>query len=97
MMERKNNDIRPIFYKSADEMDKPVSELIEELRTDITNVRGKLGDIRRSYGWDDRIEHLEGGLTCMLVAMYDTMETLKKFEERIRAVEEKQNEFMMQL
>lgn len=77
-----NKDKNPIFYKSAEEMDKPLSELMEELRRDVSKIRGKLSDIRRSYGWDDRIEHIEGGLTCMLVAMYDTMEEWKRFEEK---------------
>ena len=85
-MERINKDRNPIYYKSADEMDKPLSELMEQLRSDISNVRGKLYDIKRSYGWDDRIEHIEGGLSCMLVAMYATMEEWKKFEDKHRAV-----------
>jgi hypothetical protein len=68
-----NKDLNPIFYKNAEEMDKPLSELIENLRSDIAKIRGKLSDIRRSYGWVDRIEHIEGGLTCMLVAMHHTI------------------------
>jgi hypothetical protein len=83
-MERKNKHMNPIFYKDAKEMDKPLSELMEELRIDLSKIRGKLSDIKSSYGWDDRIEHIEGGLTCMLVAMYATMEEWKKFEEKIK-------------
>jgi len=81
-MERKNKDRNPIYYKSAEEMDKPLSELMEELRSDLCKVRGKLHDIKRSYGWEDRIEHIEGGLTCMLVAMYATVEEWQKFERK---------------
>lgn len=81
-MERKNKDRSPIYYKTVEEMNKPLSELMEELRSDINKVRGKLWDIKQSYGWDDRIEHIEGGLTCMLIAMHSTMEEWKKFEER---------------
>ena len=77
-MERINKDPNPIFYKNADEMDKPLSVLMEELRNDIVKVRGKLFDIKQSYGWKDRIEPIEGGLTCMLIAMYSTMEEWKK-------------------
>ena len=87
-MERKNKDTNPIYYKNADEMDKPLSELMEELRNDVSRIRGKLHDIKRSYGWEDRIEHIEGGLTCMLVAMHGTMEEWKKFEER-KSLEDK--------
>jgi len=81
-MDRKNKDRKPIFYKNSEEMDKPLSELMEELRGEISNTRGKLHDIKYSYGWDDRIEHIEGGLTCMLVAMYDVMEEWKRFENK---------------
>lgn len=78
----KNKDKNPIFYKNSDEMDKPLSELIEELRCDISKIRGKLYDIRNSYGWGDRIEHIEGGLTCILSAMYLTMQEFKLFEDK---------------
>lgn len=72
----------PIFYKSVEEMNKPLSELMEELRSDLVQIRGKLLDIKYTRGWEDRIEPLEGGLTCMLVAMHETMEEWKKFEKR---------------
>jgi len=78
----KNKDRNPIYYKNADEMEKPLSELMEELRIDISRVRGKLFDIKQSFGWEDRINFIEGGLTCMLIAMYSTMEEWKKFEEK---------------
>jgi len=77
-----NKDTNPIFYKNSEEMAKPLSELMEELRNDVTKIRGKLYDIKRSYGWEDRIEHIEGGFTCLLVAMHSTMEEWKVFEER---------------
>jgi hypothetical protein len=72
----------PIYYKSSEEMAKPLSELMEELRSDISKVRGKLHDIKHARGWDDRIEFLEGGLTCMLVAMHHTMSEWKEFEQK---------------
>jgi hypothetical protein len=81
-MKKKNLDNNPIFYKNKEELDKPLYDLMEQLRTDVANVRGKLHDIKRTYGWDDRIEHLEGGLTCMIVAMSDTAQEWKKFEEK---------------
>jgi len=81
-MERINKDRNPIYYKNAEEMDKPLSELMEDLRNEVSRIRGKLHDIKSSYGWEDRIEHIEGGLTCMLVAMFGTMEEWKKFEEK---------------
>ena len=78
----KNKDRNPIYYKNAEEMDKPLSELMEDLKRDITTVRGKLFDIRQSYGWEDRIDFIEGGLTCLLIAMHSTMTEWKEFEEK---------------
>jgi len=72
---------KPIYYKTIEEMNKPLSELMEELRNDISSIRGKLFDIKMTYGWEDRIEHIEGGLTCMLVAMHSTMKEWEKFED----------------
>ena len=88
-MERKNKDTNPIYYKSAEEMDKPMSELIEELRCEIDRTRGKLHDIKRSYGWDEWIVTYEGGLTCMISAMHSFKEELEKVEGKQRAMAEK--------
>lgn len=82
IMKRKNNNYVPIYYKSKEELDIPMHKLIEALRNDICKVRGKLFDIKKTYGWDSRIEYLEGGLTCMLVAMYDTSEEARNFEAK---------------
>jgi len=81
----------PIYYKNLDEMNKPLSELMEELRYDISAVRGKLFDIKMEYGWEDRIDFIEGGLTCMLAAMHTTM---KEWEEFERNQIEKQNKIV---
>ena len=88
-MTQVNKDRRPIYYKNAEEMDKPLSELMEELRTEIDNTRGKLHDMKRSYGWEDLIEPLEGGLTCMIMAMYGTMMDFKEYEYKQREKAEK--------
>ena len=74
----------PIYYKNAEEIDKPLSELMEELRMEIDKIRGKMFDIKCFYGWDDRIEPLEGGLTCMLMAMYGLMKEFKDYEDKQR-------------
>lgn len=73
---------KPIFYDSAEEFDKPVSELIGQLRTDLVKVRGKLHDIGFEHGFKDKIEHLEGGLTCIISAMYNTVKDFKEWEEK---------------
>ena len=81
-MKKKNPEHNPIYYKNKEDLDKPLFDLMEQLRSDIAQVRGKLHDIKYTYGWKDRIEHLEGGLTCMIVAMYETGLEWKKFEEK---------------
>lgn len=83
-MLRINKDRNPIYYKDAKEMDKPLSELMEELRNEISRTRGKLYDIKRSYGWAERIESLEGGLSCMIMAMYGIVKEIERFEENQR-------------
>jgi hypothetical protein len=89
IMERINKDRNPIYYKSAEEMDKPMSELIDELRNEISRTRGKLYDIKRSFGWDEWIESYEGGLTCMISAMSHFQDELIKFEDKQREKIEK--------
>ena len=81
-MKKKNPENNPIYYENKEELDKPLYDLMEQLRIDVSRVRGKLYDIKSTYGWDDRIEHLEGGLTCLIVAMYETALEWKKFEEK---------------
>lgn len=88
-MIQENKDKNPIYYKSAEEMDKPMSELIEELRIEISRTRGKLSDIKRSYGWNEWIANYEGGLTCMISAMHNFKEELVKFENNQREKAEK--------
>lgn len=81
-MKKKNPDHNPIYYKSKEELDMPLYDLMEELRSDVAKVRGKLHDIKYTYGWEDRIEHIEGGLTCLIIAMYKTGEEWKEFEKK---------------
>lgn len=80
-----NKDKKPIYYNSSEEMDKPLSELMEELRKEISKTRGKLSDLKNSFGFKDHIELIEGGLTCMLVAMYSSVEEFQKLEYKQNA------------
>lgn len=81
-MEKKDANHKPLYYKNSEEMNKPLYDLMEELRNDISRVRGKLWDIKQTYGWDDRIKHLEGGLTCLLVAMHEVGIEWQEFERK---------------
>ena len=77
-----NTKHKPIFYNSVKEMDKPVSELIEELRSELAKTRVKLYDIKSKNGFRDKIEHLEGGLTCIISAMANTVRDFEEWEEK---------------
>jgi hypothetical protein len=83
-MKKKNPNVNPIFYENKEKLDKPLYDLMEELRYDISQIRGKLSDIKMMYGWEDRIEHIEGGLTCLLIAMYETGKEWKEFENKFK-------------
>jgi len=73
---------RLIYYKSEEDFNKPISELIEQLRSELAKTRGKLHDIRFNHGFKDKLEHLEGGLTCIISAMSNTVDDFKEWEER---------------
>jgi hypothetical protein len=90
-MEKKNNGPEasntdkkrygnPIYYKDFEEMNKPLSELMEGLRREVSRIRGKLFDIKMAYGWEDRIDFIEGGFTCLIVAMASTQKEWEEFE-----------------
>lgn len=81
-MERINKDRNPIYYKSAEEMDKPMSVLIDELRNELCRTRGKLHDFKYSFGWEEWVQTYEGGLTCMISAMSHFQDELKSYEEK---------------
>jgi len=57
---------------------------MEQLRIDISIIRGKLYDIRNTHGWEDRIDFIECGLTCMLSAMYSTQKEWLDFESKTK-------------
>jgi len=78
----KNKDRSPIYYASAEEMDKPVSVLVNELRNELVRIRGKIFDIRYSCGWKEQLEYIEGGLSCLIVSLYYEATEIKNFEEK---------------
>lgn len=57
----------PIF---GTDFSKPVSVLIDEIRNNITKLRGTINDIEYGYPiYNDRIKYIEGYLTTGLVAL----------------------------
>lgn len=61
---------RPI-YLTPEEAAKPFDEAVEKVRNELTRLRGKLYDIARlNPGWKERVDFAEGGLTCVISALY---------------------------
>lgn len=78
--------LNPI-YKT--DLSKPLSEVVEEIRTRIAAIRGSIGDISRGFpGWQQRAESVDGLLTCGLVALYDMAERMRKLEREAKEEEE---------
>lgn len=62
---------------------KPLSASIEEIRSRIANVRGTLHDIESAFpGWKDRLEPVEGLLTCGLIALHGVRKEMLAVEAR---------------
>jgi len=60
---------KPIFYRDPAEFNKPVSMLLDEIADKVANLRGKLSDIVKAYGWEDRIDPVEGAMTCVIISL----------------------------
>ena len=70
---------RPIF---GTDLAKQPDALLEEVRSGLAHLRGQLSDIRRAYGWEERIEPHEGALTVELIALSHTIEEFRAFREK---------------
>lgn len=68
---------KPIY---GTDLSKPLSELVTEWRSQIVQIRGQMHDFAFAVGWKEELETLQGGLTCMLMAMHDTLERAKANE-----------------
>lgn len=61
--------------------DKPLSEIVASIRSDLAAARGKLNDIGTGFtGWRERMASVEGLLTCGLVALHYTIEEMREAE-----------------
>ncbi len=66
-----------IFFSNED-MEKGVIALLEKVRFDIVEARGKLGDIKSKYHWDDRIEVSEHGLTLVISHLFGVIQEIEE-------------------
>ena len=63
------------------DLNRPLSEIIEEIRNRMTVLRGQVGDFQFGFpGWRERTEPVHGLLTCGIVALYKVLQELQKFE-----------------
>jgi hypothetical protein len=70
----------PIF---GTDFSKPLSAIIEGLRSQMTATRGHIKDIERAYpGWKERVEHVEGLLTCGIIALANSNKEIIDYEIR---------------
>lgn len=76
--ERRARNLKNPIYGT--DLSKPTSACIADVRNKIAEVRGQLTDIMRGKGWEDRMVHVEGLLTCGLVALHDSMQEIYKHE-----------------
>jgi hypothetical protein len=69
---------RPIY---GTDLTRPLSALIADIRSQMVESRGQLGDIGSGFtGWREDLANVEGLLTCGLVALHHTMERMKEHE-----------------
>jgi len=54
---------------------------IESLRSNIADIRNEIGDIAVTIGTTSEVLHIQGGLTCVLVAMHSLCEDWKRREK----------------
>lgn len=79
--ERKwRESLKPIY---GTDLSRPLSETVADLRSQLARVRGQLHDIGFRYaGWGERLQSVQGLLTCGLIALHDTMEEMKRHEAK---------------
>lgn len=64
------------------EQQERVSALLTKARDEMIQTRSLLQGTRLTHGWRDRIEPVEGLLTCGIVTLYGRIEELREFEIR---------------
>src|SRR5208282_1288373 len=78
-MLQENSRLHPVYNT---DFSKPLSVLIENIRSQIAKSRGQLGDISFTGMWEQSIKEVEGLLTCGLIALWHIKEEMEKVEAR---------------
>ena len=57
--------------------ERPPAEIVEEIRSKLSNLRGQLNDVGMGYpGWEERVEPAQGALTCVISLLYDVKQEM---------------------
>ncbi len=66
------------------DLSKPLSDSIEDIRSQLSRTRGQISDLMRAFpGWSDRLDHVEGLLTCGICALAHSAEQVTECEVTI--------------
>lgn len=66
---------------TLEESKKPFDELVESIRSDLCRLRWKLKDVEELFPqWKERIDFVEGGITCLLIALHSGVDEYRKFQ-----------------
>jgi len=77
-----NNNYKPI-YLTPEEAALRFDEIVASVRGDLTIARGKLRDLEKMYlGWKERVDFAAGGLTCVIVGLYDGQVEYRAYFEK---------------
>lgn len=69
-------------------LNRPMSEVIAEIRQRMITLRGQVQDFQFGYpGWRERTQPVEGLLTCGIGALYHSLQEIEKFEAEQKANE----------
>lgn len=74
---------------------KPLSVAVEEIRTELGRLRGRLKDIAFGFPqWEDRVDCAIGGITCVISALYSPVGEMKMVEDHIAKHEKPECEYV---
>jgi hypothetical protein len=61
---------------------KPLSEIVESIRSELVKARGHISDIQFAYpGWGEHVESVEGLLTCGISYLYKVARNMEEHEK----------------
>jgi len=65
--------------------EQPFHEILLNLHQKLSDIRGELNDALKCpkhYGWNSLSACIGGGITCVMIAIWDVMEDAKRSHEK---------------